>query len=73
MEFGIFEIEISKNYYLILSSIDFDILKINKTQTAQNEATIPINAMTLSLENKSLKFNCVILKTIRPKAKKTST
>jgi hypothetical protein len=65
-------LKIRKNYSLIFASIDFDILKINKMQTAQNEATIPIKAVTLSLENKLLKSSCVMLKTINAKAKKTN-
>ena len=58
---------------LNFSSIDFDILKINKIKTAQKEATIPISATKLSPSNRLLKSNIVMLKTISAIARKSNT
>ena len=47
----------------------FDILKIKRIKTAHNEATIPIKEITLFSLEMSEKSSCVILNTIKPKAK----
>jgi len=46
----------------------FDILKINKIQTAHNEATMPINATKLLPSKRFEKSSKVRLKSINPNA-----
>jgi hypothetical protein len=62
--------EYVKHQSLSLSSIDLDILKINKIKMAHSDATIPIKAIRLSEANRLEKSKWKMLNTINPNAKK---